>query len=225
MTNNARVLVVGAEPAFRERLIRGILAMPDFVIGGLCETVYDALTVLRRQPAKLVLLEQSRCHDAITFLPRARAAGFTGAMVLLTPGLSITEGAAFVQQGVCAICPPDLGFDALLEVMQLASKGVTTIEERYFRAATECTPMRVPELSEREWQIIYLLLDGLSNKQIAASIGMSEATVKASLQRIYDTTGVHSRSRLLTTLLRREVIKPGRDCRRPFSTTTNYYTS
>lgn len=48
-------------------------------------------------------------------------------------------------------------------------------------------------LTKREHDIIKLLVLGKSNHQIAEELFISVHTVKASLERIYDKTGIHSR--------------------------------
>ena|ERR1051326_7591514 len=202
MTNDVRVLIIDAAPLFRENLARFVGACHGFHIAGRAGTIIEGLELLRHHTADIVLLGSARGPGGITtFLPRARPLGFNGAVVLLTAGLTVEEGAAFVQQGVSAICPKNIDNAALLEIMQLAARGVTAIEERYFRAATALKPGQSLDLSEREWRIIHYLMEGLSNKQIACRIGMSEATVKAALRRIYDATGARSRSRLACILL------------------------
>lgn len=198
---NTRVVMIAGDTAFCERIALALGSVPGYEILGCPRSVSEALELLREQIPSLVLLESNPGPGgAITFLPRARALGFNGPVVVLTSGLTLTEGAAFVQQGVSAICPKNQSIAALLEGVQLAVKGVTTIEERYFRAATKYRAGVGPDLSEREWQIIDYLMGGLSNKQIALRIRMSEATVKAALRRIYDATGVRSRSRLVCML-------------------------
>ena len=137
----------------------------------------------------------------ITFVPRARLMGFRGAVVVLATGLTPADGAAFIRQGVSAICPASQDFAGVAEVILLASKGVTSIDESYFRAATELKPGQSLDFTQREWHIIHHLMNGLTNRQIADRIGMSEATVKAALQRIYDATGAHSRNQLACMLL------------------------
>ena len=205
MTDESRVLIIDSEPAYREKLAADIAEQPGFRVAGCAGSVTEGLELLREKPADIVLLEAAKGPGgAVTFVPRARAQGFNGAVVVLTSSLTPAEGAAFVHQGVSAISIKSKGIAPLLEVMQLAVKGVTTIEERFFRAATEYKAAEVPNLTEREWQIVHHLVNGLSNRQIAARIHMSEGTVKASLRRIYDVTGVRSRNALVCALLDRK---------------------
>jgi len=56
------------------------------------------------------------------------------------------------------------------------------------------------ELSAREQQVITLVRGGLSNKEIAEKLGVTEGTVKAHLRAIYDKLGVRSRIELMIAL-------------------------
>ena len=53
-------------------------------------------------------------------------------------------------------------------------------------------------LSEREQEVLGLLNHGLANKEIARSVGLSEATVKFHLKNLYGKLGVNSRVMAIT---------------------------
>jgi DNA-binding CsgD family transcriptional regulator len=57
-----------------------------------------------------------------------------------------------------------------------------------------------PRLTLREAEVAALVADGASNAAIADSLGMSEATVKTHLTRVYAKLGVRSRTQLAVTL-------------------------
>lgn len=59
---------------------------------------------------------------------------------------------------------------------------------------------QLPRLSNREWDVLKLLLQGKSNKQIAASLGISVRTVEFHLTNIYAKYRVSSRIELILTL-------------------------
>jgi len=209
MANDIVVLLIDGDDLSRDGLAEMITGMPGVQLAASCPSVLQSLVQLPRQHVDVVLLNAQHTANAINFIPRARALGYRGPVVVLGFALTPSAGGAFVQQGVSAICPVNLTAEELREVLQLAVKGVTTIEERYFRAATErqAEPSG-QEFTDREWQIIYCLMEGLSNKQIAARIRMSEATVKAELRRIYDTVGVRSRARLVCLLADQNYLRP-----------------
>ena len=61
-------------------------------------------------------------------------------------------------------------------------------------------------LSRREKEVVGLLLQGKSNKQIALSLGVSERTVEFHLRNIYNKTQVSSRVELILKLGKRQPI-------------------
>jgi two-component system nitrate/nitrite response regulator NarP len=60
------------------------------------------------------------------------------------------------------------------------------------------------ELSARARQVITLLCDGLSNKDIAAKLGVTEGTIKCHLHSIFEQLGVQSMVELMIALKGRE---------------------
>jgi len=56
---------------------------------------------------------------------------------------------------------------------------------------------RQDHLTERENVVLRGVLEGLSNKEIGARIGLTESSVKAVLQKLFEKTGVRSRSQLV----------------------------
>ena len=59
-------------------------------------------------------------------------------------------------------------------------------------------------LSERERQVTTLVADGLSNKEVAYRLGVTEGTVKIHLNRIFDKTGTSNRTKLARLVLERD---------------------
>ena len=55
--------------------------------------------------------------------------------------------------------------------------------------------------TEREQQVLSFVLEGLANKEIAARIGVSEGSVKSTLQQLFSKTGVRTRSQLVRIVL------------------------
>ena len=57
------------------------------------------------------------------------------------------------------------------------------------------------QFTERERQVLSFVFDGLANKEIAARIGVSEGSVKSTLQQLFSKTGVRTRSQLVRIVL------------------------
>ena len=60
---------------------------------------------------------------------------------------------------------------------------------------------RTRPFTEREQLVISCVFEGLANKEIAARIGVSESSVKATLQQLFSKTGVRTRSQLVRIVL------------------------
>ncbi|MBR3834360.1 MAG: response regulator transcription factor [Lachnospiraceae bacterium] len=93
----------------------------------------------------------------------------------------------------------------LTQLMSQAGPGVKTSME----AETENTNEgdKSPNLSnlarditQREQEICTLMVEGLTNKQIAQKLYISEGTVKNYISNIYDKTGIHDRVKLIVAL-------------------------
>ena len=56
-------------------------------------------------------------------------------------------------------------------------------------------PTKAPPLSNRELEVLMLLIEGKSNQRIASELVVSVNTVKTHLKNIYEKLGVHGRTR------------------------------
>jgi len=65
---------------------------------------------------------------------------------------------------------------------------------------TICSEAAKPKLTNREREISLLVVDGLTNREIAAGLSISENTVKTQLKRIFEKLGVNSRALLMKCL-------------------------
>lgn len=61
---------------------------------------------------------------------------------------------------------------------------------------------------EEERQLLVLLNEGLSNKEIGQRLGLAEPTIKARFNKLYKRFGVATRLQLLTTAIREGIIIP-----------------
>ena len=61
-------------------------------------------------------------------------------------------------------------------------------------------------LSGREQEVLQLIADGMRNKEIAGTLGISEETVHTHLKNTYEKLGVNDRTHALTVAIRRGII-------------------
>jgi DNA-binding NarL/FixJ family response regulator len=60
-------------------------------------------------------------------------------------------------------------------------------------------------LTQRELQVLRSVFEGLTNKEIAHKIAASQSSVKATLQRLFEKTGVRTRAQLVRIAIERSL--------------------
>lgn len=99
----------------------------------------------------------------------------------------------------------DSGKDAIIGAIRQIMGGVTVLDHKVMLRLTSLMQKNsgnsvTEDLTEREKEICSLMADGLSNKQIAGKLYISEGTVKNYISQIYDKTGIHDRVKLVVEL-------------------------
>lgn len=67
--------------------------------------------------------------------------------------------------------------------------------------------MLYPELTERELEVLRLITQGKSNREIGADLFITEGTVKAHVNNILGKLGVSDRTQAVTTALKRGLVQ------------------
>ena len=110
----------------------------------------------------------------------------------------------------------DSGKDAILGAVNQIMGGTTVLDQKVMMRLTALMSrnlgagkpgVREPaakefaeELTEREKEICTLMVEGLTNRQIADRLYISEGTVKNYISNIYDKTGIHDRVKLIVEM-------------------------
>lgn len=204
-TNTAvRILLLDDHTLFRESLSRLLQAETCFHIVGSCQTVQEALSVIQKEPPDIVLLDYDLGDlRGVALLEEMRRRQMPVRVLMVTAGISEAETLRVMEQGACGIflkhSPPQQLVEAIHQVMRgqmwLDAKSVQALlagqKPKQQAAAAPDT------LTAREREVLRGVLEGQSNKEIAAALNLSESSVKATLQQLFDKTGVRSRSQLV----------------------------
>ena len=83
--------------------------------------------------------------------------------------------------------------EALIAGVRAASAGEAPLDPRAARALLDARRAPRVELTDRELEVLGQLASGMTNKQIARALGISEKTVKTHLTRVYSHIGVGDR--------------------------------
>jgi two-component system nitrate/nitrite response regulator NarL len=189
---------------FREGLARLLEAEADLKVIGRCGSLQEALQILERHEADVVLLDYRLQHEEGTaLLHRLRKSGFKGKVLMVTAGVADAELRELVPMGISGVFlkhdPPSSLIHSIREVMG----GRTSFAPEHVRALAEpeADPPDKRILTERQRSVLGGVLEGLSNKEIASRLGTSETAVKAVLQLLFTKMEVRTRSQLVRAIL------------------------
>ncbi|MFC4375366.1 LuxR C-terminal-related transcriptional regulator [Nocardia halotolerans] len=102
----------------------------------------------------------------------------------------------------------DFRADAILDALEVAASGIilatAALEHADRIEADPDTYQRLSLLTGRETEILYLIVDGLSNREVGARLFISPDTVKEHVSRILAKLGVNSRIEAAVVAVRAE---------------------
>ncbi len=201
-----RLLLVDDHPLFREGLARLLAAESDFEMIAHCSTSGEALQFLSRSNVDVVLLDFDLGDEQGNhFISSARRSGYGGKILMVTAGMNATESSVALKLGASGIVLKHSSPVTLSDAIRLVAKGETWVDQKVVLQMAHWLQGEAQNLprafTEREDQVLRGVFEGLSNKEIAAKIGVSESSVKAALQQLFDKTGVRTRSQLVRIAL------------------------
>jgi two-component system, NarL family, nitrate/nitrite response regulator NarL len=189
-----RVLLVDDQPLFRRALATLIGAQFDFTVVGEAENGRDALEKVRATRPDIVLMDvQMPLATGVDGVRAIRAAGITTPVIMLTVSEedddlfeSIKAGAnGYLLKNV----RPEVLFDDLRGVMRGEAPIAPAVAHKLLEALRSgglalrpgqpaTPPAEASVLTRRETEILQLVASGMSNKEIAAELTITEGTVK-----------------------------------------------
>jgi DNA-binding NarL/FixJ family response regulator len=194
-----RALLVDDHALFRESVCRALSAEPDLEVEH-CASIREALTLLAERRFELVLLDHDLGSErASQFLPAARQNGFEGRVLVVTAWVSDTEARRLLRQGVAGIFLKESPLGELSAAIRTVASGGTLPPLPLAQGKSEAAsaPESTAVFTERQRKALRYVLEGLSNKQIAWRLQISESYVKSILQSLFQKTGVRTRGQLV----------------------------
>lgn len=99
-----------------------------------------------------------------------------------------------IEAGACGYLLKDAGPDDLLGAVRAAAAGESALSPTVAGKLMGRLRDPRPLLTDRETEVLRAVADGATNRQAAASLNVSEATVKTHLVHIFDKLGVTTRT-------------------------------
>lgn len=195
---------------FRESLSRLLEAEPGFRIAGSCGSAAEALALLSRERTDIVLLDYDLGEEqGSLFLERAKDIGFEGRVLMVTAGMDDAGSLRALESGASGIFLKHSPPADLVQAIHRVAGGEMWLDPRAVRAVVAGATGRsagqpeVEALSARERTVLKAVFEGFTNKEIAGQLAISESSVKAVMQQLFDKTGVRTRSQLVRIALER----------------------
>ncbi|MEU4805846.1 response regulator transcription factor [Actinosynnema sp. NPDC023587] len=189
-----RVVIVDDHPVVRDGL-RGMLAAAgDVDVVGEAADGAEAEAVVRAENPDVVLMDlRMPGVDGVTAIGRLR--DFPARVLVLTTYDTDSDVLPAIKAGATGYLLKDTPRDELFRAVRSAARGEAVLSPS---VATKLvgqvrTPAAEP-LSEREIEVLGLIARGCANREAAARLFISEATVKTHLVHVYAKLGVKDRA-------------------------------
>jgi DNA-binding NarL/FixJ family response regulator len=202
-----RLLLIDDHTLFRESLARLLQSESGFEVVANCSSLDEAARILKSREIDMVLLDLDLgTENGADLLDDLQTIGFEGKVILVTAGVNDRDVPGMIRKGIAGIFmkhnPPSL----LVQGIRDAMKGAVLFEQDLLRRALEVSEpanseRRHTELTTREKLVLSLVFEGLTNKEVADRIQISESAVKSCLQHLFTKTGVRTRSQLVRVAL------------------------
>ena len=202
-----RLLLIDDHGLFREGLSRLLEAESGFELAGNVASVPEAIGAMYGNQVDVVLLDfdlgEQTGLDFLTFLRTQR---FAGRVLIVTAGLSNLDTLRVMELGAAGIFLKHRSPSDLVIAIRKIVEGEAWLDSGSLDAlvAAASVPNEVATpvtLTAKERDVLRAVFAGLTNKEIGTRMGISEAYVKAILQRLFNKTGVRSRSQLVRVAL------------------------
>ncbi len=204
-----RVLLVDDEPLLLESLAI-ILQLNHMRVIGTGRDGYEALAVLSKTECDLALVDLNmKGMGGIELIGRMKSEYPDVKILVLTTFYDDKYITQAIANGADGYLLKDSGKDAILGAIAQIMGGRNVIDGKVMQRLAALMnggsrqPMGLPEdMTGREREICTLLAQGLTNRQIAEALYISEGTVKNYISSVYEKTGIHDRAKLIVMLQR-----------------------
>ncbi len=200
-----RVLIVDDHPTFRMGLAALVNSQADMKVQAEVDTGEEAIEHYRNDPADVVLMDLrlpgiGGVEATLTLLNRHPDAK----VIVLTTFDADEDIYRAIQSGAKSYLLKDMSTAEIIGTIRAVHEGSTELP----RVVAERLNLRLKRqaLSNRELEVLLLLVKGRSNKEIAAALFVSEETAKSHLKTIFAKLGVRDRTDAAISAIRHGIV-------------------
>lgn len=202
--DETRILTVDDHSLFREGLCRLLESAPGLRVVGQCSTAAEAVAALCTTPTDVVLLDYDLGEERGSNLVAEMEMCQHGVKILMvTAGMSDAATLQIMEAGARGVFLKQHNPERLIEAIQRVVKDEIWLDSEALRSLVSARNSHAKKtehlkpLTSRQSQVLRGILDGLTNKEIAWKLNVSESSIKAVIQELFHKAGVRTRSQLV----------------------------
>jgi two-component system NarL family response regulator len=200
-----RVLCVDDHRLMREGIVRIVSLQPDIKVVAEARTGQEAVEQFIAHRPDVTLMDlQLPVMNGLQAIRAIKKADAGARVVVLTMYQGDEDIYRALQAGAVAYLLKDSVPDDLIRVIREVHAGNQSISDGV--AAKLAARAAQPPLTDRELQVLELLAEGQRNKEIAATLSISEDTARTHIKSIFFKFNVHDRTAALAEGVRRGIV-------------------
>ncbi len=210
MTTPIRVMIVDDHPVVRNGLSGMFEAEAEFDVVGEAADGAEAVRRARALTPDVILMDLRMPNmDGVSAIAALAADRVPARVLVLTTYDNDSDVLSAVEAGATGYLLKDAPPHELFKAVRAAARGETVLSPTV--ATRVVGQMRTPAaepVSQRELEVLELIAQGASNRDAAARLFISEATVKTHLMHIYGKLGVNDRAAAVAEAFNRGLMVP-----------------
>jgi len=205
-TDKIRVLIADDHVTVLEGLAAIIGRQPDMMVVAEAADGQEAVDLWTEHHPDVTLLDlRMPTLDGVGVIENIRKQEASARVIVLTTYDNDTEILRAIKAGTKAYLLKDARREELLDCIRRVNRGETCIPASL--AEKLAAGLSNESLTGRELNVLELLAQGKSNKEIGVNLYISETTVKSHLRSIFRKLNVLSRTEAITVASRRGLIR------------------
>ncbi|MEV0625072.1 response regulator [Nonomuraea wenchangensis] len=205
-----RLLIADDHPVVRDGLTSMFASAPGFEVLGEAADGAAAVRLAQRLRPDVILMDlRMPGMDGLAAITELARLGVTARVLVLTTYDTDTDVLPAIEAGATGYLLKDSPREDLLRGARAAARGESVLSPSV--AARLMNRVRTPApqlLSQRELEVLGLVAAGITNREAAARLFITEATVKSHLLNIYAKLGVGDRAAAVTEAFNRGLLVP-----------------
>ncbi len=192
-----RVLIVDDHLVIREGLTVMLESTGEFIVVGQATTGQEAIILARELRPDIAIIDiQMPNMDGIDATQQIRRQAPTTQVVILSTFDQDEYIYQSIQAGARGFLPKGSSLEDLLSAIRAAARGESWLPPAIAtRLANRIAELRAePELTQREWDVLRLMVQGLRNKEIGEQLQITERTIKNHVANVMAKLGARNRT-------------------------------